>query len=214
MAENIKKLLSISSNLKSDEFKGGFKDAFPYVGSDLISELEFMLAQKNGFLAFESALNVFTSTPNDLLTYLEAWNSPDGWKSLYSPIVDKVLFFAEDIFGNQYGMSDDYVVKFEPESGKLEYHSSSLEEWAKNILSDYDYETGWSLAREWQLKNGKLRGQFRLLPKIPFSIGGKYEAENLTAIEENKAMNAYGELYNAIKNTEDGQQITLDSWIN
>jgi len=212
MNKSIDKLISISSKAKSDTLCGDLSE-FNITNKCLITQLKYLLSKKNGFLAFESALNVFTDVSNEIITNIHTWNRLSGWKSSYSPLVDDVLFFGEDVFANQFGLTNTGIIRFEPESGKISNHSNSIEEWANILLSEYDYETGWSLAKEWQLKNGRLHNNYRLLPKVPFILNGEYETDNLIAVEENHAMGAYGRLYNQIKDLSDGTTTTITNWI-
>jgi len=67
---------------------------------------------------FESALHVFpVASVCSELTF-QAWNSLGTWKYAYGGLVDDIMFFAEDIFGDQFGISDDAVVLFEAKRAK------------------------------------------------------------------------------------------------
>src|SRR5690242_19113144 len=66
------------------------------------NELANLLTSRNGFVAFESALHVFPVGPVDEGYDLQQWNSPDLWRSAYGNLAEDALFFAEDIFGEQF----------------------------------------------------------------------------------------------------------------
>lgn len=53
-------------------------------------------------------------------------------------------------------------VFFTIETGQIEIIGETLEDWAKEILTNYNYRTGYSLAHQWQVKNGKLADKKRL----------------------------------------------------
>jgi hypothetical protein len=105
---------------------------------------------------------------------LEEWNSQTLWRSAYGDLTNGLLFFAEDIFGDQFCLTGaaSGVFRFDAERGETESIADSLEGWADRILSDYRVETGWPLASEWQAKHGSLELGMRLQPKIPFVYGG------------------------------------------
>ena len=147
-----------------------------------------------------------------MLPSLEDWNHSNGWKRNY-PETHRLVFFAQDLFGNQFGISESDVVSFLPDSGEIRHHSESLETWAAKMLEDFDYETGWSLAQKWQATHGPLPNGYRLLPKIPFVVGGDYAAENLQAVKQDAAMEAYARLYRQIKDVPDGQKVAVSNWI-
>src|SRR5450631_3114757 len=64
-------------------------------------ELFNMLECKNGFYAFESALHVFPMTSATGLS-LEEWNADTLWRNGYKDLAEGLLFFAEDVFQNQF----------------------------------------------------------------------------------------------------------------
>ena len=173
------------------------------------------LLKRNGFWAFESALLVLpgpASEPSEYPVDLISWNSSSGWRLHYDELEESVLFFAMDLFANPYGIVGESISKLDSETGKLETHSRTLDEWAERILTDYNYETGWELGRDWQRLNGPLPSTARLLPRIPFVLGGEFEASNLVAIDLREAMAKLGKLYQAIRHMPDGSRVVTD-WL-
>src|SRR5262249_41658860 len=154
----------------------------PGVPQRLLTELHRLLTKKNGFYAFESSLVVLPSSSESKIPGVAEWNNPSGWRRNYEGLDRATLFFAEDAFANQYGLSHTGVLKLDPETGKVTQQAGSLRAWGRRILDDYDFETGWSVARHWQQRNGALEAGFRLLPKTPFVLGGDYVVDNLVAI--------------------------------
>lgn len=216
-------LLKISSEPISADNNLKFPDHFFYqesefgidINSKLWNELGSMLQVKNGYLAFESALHVFSTFDTPLIDGLFSWNSPSGWRGLYeNDITQNLLFFAQDVFASQFAIASKGIFRFYPESGELEHHSNTLEEWATKILHDYSYEVGWNIAHDWQEQNKfSLGAEYRLLPKKPFILGGEYNVENLVAIESHKAMEKLGGLFRQIKNVPNGESVKIRDWI-
>jgi hypothetical protein len=58
------------------------------------------------------------------------WNKHDLWKAEYDGFADDIFCFAEDLFGQQFVVSDGKIGAFEPETGNVEIVASSLEQWA------------------------------------------------------------------------------------
>jgi hypothetical protein len=107
---------------------------------------------------------------------LAVWNAESGWRASYDGLADGVFFFfAEDVFGGQFGLAGEDVVTFDPETGEREVIGSSLEDWAEQLLADFDVVTGHSLAQAWQRSFGPLPLGERLIPKTPFVLGGGFE---------------------------------------
>jgi len=104
-----------------------------------------LLAARNGFFAFTSALHVRPrgDVPGDVVD----WNRADGWRNAYGELADGLFFFAEDVFGNQFASDPDgRVVAFDAETAGREPLAASVSEWAKVLLDDWRYLTGYPLA--------------------------------------------------------------------
>lgn len=203
------KLLSISSEALGAKVETSPKFLGEYA---LGPELFQMLEAKNGFYAFEHALHVFPLRSNITGTMtLEDWNSDTLWRNAYGGLADGLLFFAEDIFGDQFCLSakQDGVFRFSAETAETTLVAESIEKWTDLLLSNYKGETGWTLAHEWQSKNGQLQFGQRLHPKIPFVLGGKYQLDNLYVGDAVERMLFNGDLASQLKDLPDGAQIRL-----
>ena len=191
-------------------------DGTPRIPASLLSlvpRLESQLLKlywaRNGFYAFESALHVFPLTSDAGITDLEKWNSPALWRAEFGSLADGALFFAEDVFGGQFCVAGGGVQRFSPETGEREEIAASIEEWAALIMSDSGIQTGWPLAHDWQARFGPLAVGQRLVPKIPFVLGGEYTAQNLHAIDAVAAMRFYADIAKQTRNLPDGSQVRL-----
>lgn len=182
------------------------EDASALAGS-LSEDLVELLQKKNGFYAFESALHIFPSISVGKEIGLELWNSPTLWKDSYKGLTQDYLFFAEDVFGGQFCIRDNMVCTFEPETGKIEQIANNFEDWAKLILCNFQVLTGYTLAHQWQEINGPIPSGMRLVPKIPFVLGGEFHLENLCLLDSVRAMHLRGEIAIQIRDTPDGAKI-------
>lgn len=172
-------------------------------------ELFRMLSRKNGFYAFESSLHVFPSGVSQGMD-LEKWNSPKLWRNEYEDLADGLLFFAEDIFGGQFRLNENGVYLFDPETAACEKIAPDLEGWADCVLTDYDSLTGYQIARQWQEKHGIIPADHRLVAKMPFVAGGKFELSNLRLAEAVEGMKWRGNLACQIKDLPDGEKIRFE----
>jgi len=176
-----------------------------HLGSELIA----MLERKNGFYAFESALHVFPLTGEPVGgSNLAEWNSDSLWRSDYGDLTSRLLFFAEDVFQDQFCLSSSGVLRFSAETGGTKPIAQSLESWAELILRD-DHATGWTLAKTWQAENGPLTPGKRLMPKIPFFLGGAYSMDNLWAGDAVEGMRFKADLALQTRNLPDGAQVRI-----
>lgn len=168
-----------------------------------------LLGEKNGFYAFEGALHVFSDLGTTQEKGVLEWNSDGLWRSAYDGLAGEAVFFAEDVFGVQFCVLDGSIATFDPETGAFETIAKDMEAWAAQILSDASLWTGYGLAHEWQMRHGPLPPGERLVPKIPFVLGGEYDVANLHALDATKAMLFRASIAVQIRDLPDGAAIKL-----
>jgi hypothetical protein len=137
------------------------------------------------------------------------WNDPDLWKKSYTIDLSNDLFFAEDIFGMQFVIHEDSICTFDPETSQFEPMANSLAEWAEEVIRDTDFRTGYPLGVEWQQQNRPLQPGERLLPKVPFVLGGEFKASELYALNDVEGMRFRASIANQIRNLPDGAQVQI-----
>jgi hypothetical protein len=170
-----------------------------------------LLNERNGFYAFESALLVRPGFADEgPVVDSRVWNQPLLWKVAYESLQPKGTFFAEDVFGNQFGIESEKIIRFEAETGEVEHFASSLEEWADRMLTEFSYYTGYPIAHQWQEKHGPLELGKRLVLKQPLILGGKIDLENIICWNDVKAMRARGSLAEQLKDVPEGGQIVFE----
>jgi hypothetical protein len=99
-------------------------------------------------------------------------------------------------------------VAFDPETGDRRVVASSLEGWAQQLLADFESMTGYPLSHAWQQRFRPLPLGKRLIPKIPFVLGGDFVIENLYPLYSLVGMQVRGELAVQIRDLPDGAQVT------
>lgn len=205
---DLKKLLKIASNstasAKADYIETVIKK---YTScSNVYTQLCNLLIKRNGFYAFENALNVYGISKESC--EFSNMNNMIDWDTKYG-IPKGSCLFGQDAFGFQFFINKKGVYQLNTEDGSTECLGLTLTDWAKVLLSDYDYITGWSLAKTWQTFNGEIKNGFRLFPKIPFLLGGKFEINNLYEANIEEGLSSRLNLYEQTKNLKDGQEIDL-----
>lgn len=207
MSKFLEKLLSVCggdiSSGKVQKLPAAFHD-YP-----LIEDLINLLNKRNGFYCFESALHVFPVETDGEEIGLIDWNDKGLWIECYDDLARNALFFAEDVFGGQFCIKEDGIYTFDPETGAFDYLAPDINEWCKHILEDYEVLTGYPLANAWQKKYGSIPAGYRLVPKIPFVVGGEYEPDNLYLEKSTIAMKARATIALQIRDVPDGSNIKL-----
>jgi hypothetical protein len=177
--------------------------------SPLLRELFALLAEKNGFFSFESALLVRPLYNERQPSGILQWNNPKLWKKDYKIDLTNCTFFAEDIFGIQFCIKDNTVQSFDPEMGQFKEVGTTLELWASWIFDKHQLRTGWPLAHQWQAKHGSLPPGMRLLPKVPFVCGGQFALENFYSLNDAEGMRFRASIANQLMNVPDGSKVVL-----
>jgi hypothetical protein len=210
MNKNLAHLLSVSSDSISPAPVGSESSRLLAQSGDSGRALMGLLGSRNGFYAFESALLVrpldFESCPLGLIQ----WNDSALWKSEYKVDLSSVVFFAEDIFGIQFCIKDNEVNSFDPETGELVVVAQNVEDWSRWIFEDAKTRTGWPLAHSWQQRESTLKLGMRLLPKVPFVLGGQFAIENLYALDDAEGMRFRASIANQLHDGPDGSKVVLN----
>ncbi len=172
--------------------------------------LRGLLHERNGFFAFDRALHVFPSSILEApVMTLEKWNDPSTWTSAYGDAASDDLFFAEDLFGMQFVLSDQRVFTFDPETGDRTPAADSISAWVELVLDDPAVVVGSQLAGEWQRRNGALSEGRRLVPVKPFILGGDFDLANLRDMSSVEAMLYRADLARQLRDVPDGSQVEL-----
>jgi len=210
MSEQMSRLLSFSSTgITGPPNPDALRKLASGISPLLEQELAALLADKNGFFCFESALLIRPLEYERSPVGIVRWNNPKLWKEEYRLDLTKSIFFAEDLFGVQFCTKANCVHSFDPETGAFTQVAETLEHWARWILEDHRARTAWPLARQWQEINGPLSPGTRLLPKVPFVCGGKFSVENLYALRDVEGMRFRASLANQLIDVPDGTKIVF-----
>lgn len=206
MMSSLNKLLSHGSSSISKQ-KPEIIGKLHNLAGSLADDLLRMLSKHNGFYALEGALHVFPTHSSQQEIGLYDWNDDILWRNAYMELTNGCMFFAENVFGEQFCIKRDQIYIFDPETGALDHLANDIEGWAQAIINDYDFLTGYSLGNQWQQQNGQLPAKKRLLPKIPFVAGGEFMLDNLYLADAVEGMKFRADIANQIKNLPNGTKI-------
>jgi hypothetical protein len=181
----------------------------------MAGQLRNLLGHRNGFYAYDGALLVRATCQHQARGHgieeptIEEWNRPDGWRALYPQMPAGLEFFAEDVFGDQFAIANDSVVGFDPETGELTDTWTSFHDWLSTVVADPDIHVGRGLLTRWRHSRGQLERNQRLVPRVPFVLGGEYEVDNLVAMTALRGMQVRADLARQLAGVPDGSAIQL-----
>lgn len=169
----------------------------------LPDSLAVLWAERNGWEAFWSALHVFgTGAGKPELTAVGA-----VFREAYGPLADGHVPFAQDLFGVLFTWHEDHVCAFDPETAEHEPVAADAEGWAAAVLEEPEELVGSSFAFDWQERHGPLEPGERLVPLLPFVLGGEYDDANLEPRDALLALRERSALAHVVAALPDGAEV-------
>jgi len=169
--------------------------------------INFISNIANGGFFFNQALQIYSLSMEE--DYNDIFSVNTQILHTYQMMLDNEFFFAEDIFGNQFGFSTKGIVFFNIETGEKEYLGKCFDDWIEKLKNDFDYYSGASIIVEWTQRYSAINYNERLCPKIPFVVGGQYETKNLfKSTYPNYLLNNFN-IANQVYNLPEGTPIKL-----
>lgn len=161
-----------------------------------------LLDLANGFVVKHQVFRFFGIACKLSALDLQTWNQAP-WVSEYGRLADGIVFIAEDIFGDQYGLrfADSIdpkpaLVKFWCEGGETEViPSKSLLSWlTESVLRDEPAVLDWKLASD-AFVHGLMPSETEHLSySMPLIVGGEANEANLEAMDRVFHLHILGQL--------------------
>mgnify|MGYP001546136526 CR=1 FL=1 len=168
--------------------------------------LEFIKKINGGFF-YNYSLHIYAVSTS--FEFHDIFKINEIIKESFGKIIKNDFYFAQEIFGNQFGYCDEGIVFLNIESGERNIIARDFDEWMEILNKDLDYFTGRKLVESWNKFNNAMKPNERFCPKIPFVIGGKFEIENLFLQAFPKNILANANIATQIYELPDGTPIKL-----
>jgi hypothetical protein len=162
-------------------------------------------ATRNGWVAYFSALHVFPTHADGVTPDLGAVNRT--LRAAYGDLATGHTAFAQDLFGVLFTGHPDGICAFDPETAEHELLAPDVEGWAHRVLAEPEELLGAAFAYDWQERNGALCASERLVPLLPFVLGGEYDDANLEPRETLLTLRERGALARRIAALPDGAEV-------
>ena len=147
------------------------------VGPEPPAALAELWRRRDGWTALWGALQVFPRVRGGGVPAASAID--DALRSGHGALAAGHVPFAQDLFGVLFTWHEDHVCSFDPETAEHEPVADDLEGWADAVLAEPEELAGSAFAFDWQERHGALGAGERLVPLLPFVLGGEYDDGNL-----------------------------------
>ncbi len=175
-----------------------------------------LLRVANGFVLHRKAFRLFGIDTREAALDLRSWNR-SSWVAEYGALAADLVFLAEDVFGDQYGLRysdgaerNPVLVKFWCEGGETEViEAESLHAWLTSCVLR-ETPTAWdsALARA-ALARGLAPSETEHLSfATPLVAGGDLEESNLEVMERVFHLHLLGQLSQKNRSLPEGARIT------
>ena len=173
------------------------------------SDLAALLQVHNGVSVFAGGLRVFGATTS-LLHSIAEWNQELLWRFEYKGLCHGLTFFAEDVFGNQFGFTGaGEIFRFHAETGDREAGGRNFCDWLDRTLAEPEEELSLWLLNDWNRSGIPVQLSQHLCPKVPFLAHGPYECSNLYTCDRVESMRFKGGVADQIRNFPTGTTIEI-----
>lgn len=146
---------------------------------------------------------------DDLVT----WNQPHDWKAAFgSHDLTRFVFFADDVFGNQFGYEpgtpNPPVIRFDVQVGEVNELAPSIEAFFEEVLvEDGDWLLGGDLLRSYRDGGEFLQVGQHLALLMPSLLGGSMDPENLRPVDPSTNLHLAGQVLTRIKPLPPGTEV-------
>lgn len=173
------------------------------------SYFNFILESNNGGYFYEQSLHIYSYSHRFDFNDIEYVNAL--LKQEYGEIINGLLAFGEDVFGNQFcfdTINNNTIIFFDSETGEKTVIATGFINWVQVLQDRLEYYTGINILREWNL-NSPLEINQRLFPKKPFVMGGDFTVNNLYSAAFPSYIKAYANIARQIYNLPEGTPVKL-----
>jgi hypothetical protein len=167
------------------------------------------IEEHNGVYAYSTSLHIYGCSEALAFHDLLRRNASDTWRTSYGQDADGLVFFAEEVFGNQYAYSEQGIVMFDLETGQRTVVAADFDGWMKFVVEDTNYATGQSLAQQWSALYGPIPYGSHLCPKKPFVVGGTFTVDNLFHMLWERSLSLRADIARQIRDLPEGTKVKL-----
>ena len=167
---------------------------------ELPEALRELLGWENGFVLHGGALHVRgASTEPEWHSLRTAWHGDEALHKLYSAMQPDDVPFAQDIFGDQFLLRDEVVMRLFAETGEVEKMAEDLDEFIAGVNVDLE---GYLNVQPGALEPGQL-----LLAYPPFCFDADGAKVEFSPVPASQVIQFHAKVAAQLKDVPDGAKI-------
>jgi hypothetical protein len=170
-----------------------------------------LLQRRNGGYFFGGALHIFGACTEPVTHSLSAWNSPDLWRSAFGELTGDLVFFAENAFGDQFGLAPDgKVFQFLAEATDFEEIADDFDTWLLIAVEAPDELLARPTVAGWVATHGHLPHGSQLQAYPPFMFTEDDAEVQLEAVDAVENMKFHAAIANQIASIPEGARVKVE----
>lgn len=154
-----------------------------------------ILKRRNGGYFWGGALHLLGACREPLWHSLSHWNAPETWTAAYRGAADGLTYFAEDAFGDQFGLEPGgKIFAFRAERGELEEIADDFDQWLLMAVEAPDELLARHVFARWASAHGRLPYGSQLQAYPPFLFVEEDDQAQLEAVDAVENMHFHASL--------------------
>lgn len=170
-----------------------------------------LLQRRNGGYFYGGALHIFGACSEPASHSLKAWNDPDVWRGTFGEATGDLTFFAENAFGDQFGLAPDgKVFQFLAEPADYEEVADDFDTWLLIAVEAPDELLSRPTVAAWVAKHGHLPHGSQLQAYPPFMFTESDSEVQLEAVEAVENMQWHAAIAEQIASIPEGSRMKIE----
>jgi len=170
-----------------------------------------LLQRRNGGYFWGGALHIFGACAEPASHSLAAWNAPDLWRHAFGDATGDLIFFAENAFGDQFGLdTKGKVFEFRAEPSILEEVADDFDQWLLIAVEAPDELLARTAVAHWISQHGALPHGSQLQAYPPYMFEEDDANVTLEAVDAVENMHFHAAITEQLASIPEGARVKVE----